>query len=172
MNKIGLCFCKNNIMINRVLYVGNSMTVIIDLNIQNLLERKYRIQNTKNCFTRSYWCKKSELQKIDNQLQEIIHNNFTKVLLPDKKYKGFTFDDIFETYLDYYIIDYSYISLGKYINTNYHTKMVGVTNSQQILFVNAVFEKDSIEPNIYTCNDIIISRPIYVKTALLHSAMV
>jgi hypothetical protein len=148
------------------------MTVIIDLNIHNLLERKYIIQNTKNWLKRSYWFKQSELQKIDNELHEIIRNNFTKVLLPEKKYADFTFDDFFETFQDYYIFDDSYIPLGRYIETYFHKEMVGITDPVQIQFINAIFEKDSTGSNIYTRNDTIISRPIYIKNIPMNSATV
>lgn len=145
------------------------MTVLIDLTIQNLLERKHKVENCKNCFSKYYWFKRSEMQKIDDELQEIIRSNFTKVLLPEKKYHDFTFDDVFETYLEYYIFDYSYIPLGKYINTQQHTEMIGFTDPVQIQFTNAIFFKDSTGSNIYTRNDTIVSRPIYVKTIHLNS---
>lgn len=139
------------------------MTVLIDLTIQMLLERKYKIENNKNWFSKYYWFKKSELQKIDAELQKIKYNNFTRIILPDKKYHDFTFDDIFETYQEYYIFDDNYIPLGKYINTYFHKEMVGYTDPVQTQFVNAIFVKDSTGLNIYAHNDIIISRPVYVK---------
>jgi hypothetical protein len=140
------------------------MTVLIDLTIQNLLERKYKIENCKSWFSKFYWFKTSEMQKIDKELQQIFTSHFTKVLLPEKKYRDFTFDDIFETYLEYYIFDDSYISLGKYINTYSHMEMMGITDPVQVHILNAIFLKDSTGSNIYTHNDTIISRPIYVKT--------
>lgn len=143
------------------------MTILIDLTIQNLLERKHKVENCKNWFSKSYWFKRTEMQKIDDELQEIIRSNFTKVLLPENKYHDFTFDDVFETYLAYYIIDYSYIPLGKYINTYYHTEMIGFTNPVQTHIANAIFFKDSTGSNIYTRNETIVSRPIYVK--MVHS---
>jgi len=148
------------------------MTHIIDIKIQELFERKYRIQNSQNWFSKSYWFKKSELQKVDNQIQEIIRNNFTKVLMPEKKYLDFSFDDIFETYLEYYIIDSDYIPIGNYVNTYSHTEMVGFTDPVQMKFTNAIFTKDSAGLNIYTSNNKIISRPVYVKTVHLNSIMV
>jgi hypothetical protein len=148
------------------------MTIIIDLNIQHLLDLKYKIQNCKNWFKRSYWFKQSELQKIDTQLQDIISNNFTRVILPENKYSNFTFDDIFKTYLDYYIFDYSYIPLGKYMNTYYHNEKVGFVDPVQIQYVNAIFEKDSTGSNIYVNNNSIISRPVYVKTLHMNSVTV
>jgi len=148
------------------------MTVLIDLTIQNLLERKYKIENCNNWFSKSYWFKTSEMQKIDKELQQIFTSHFTKVLLPEKKYHDFTFDDIFETYLEYYIFDDSYIQLGKYINTYSHMEMMGITDPVQVHVLNAIFFKDSTGSNIYTHNDIIISRPIYVKTIHTNSVKV
>lgn len=145
------------------------MTIILDLAIQNLLERKYKIETSKNWFKRSYWFKQTEMQKIDNQLQHLIHANFTRVILPEKKYTDFTFDDIFETYKEYYIFDDNYIPLGKYIKTNYHMEMMGITNPVQVHFLNAIFVKDSSGLNIYTRNDNIYSRPIYIKTMYMNS---
>ena len=155
---------------NTVFYVATTtMTQIIDIKMQELFERKYRIENTKTWLKKSYWFKQSELKKIDNQLQDFIRYHFTKIILPYKKYADFTFDDIFETYLEYYIIDDIYIPLGKYIETYKHTEIV---NSVQTQFINAIFEKDSSGSNIYTSNDTMIDRPIYVKMVHLHSAMV
>jgi len=145
------------------------MTLIIDLTIQNLLENKYKIENSKNWISKSYWCKKSEIQKIDNEIHEIIRSNFTRVILPVKKFPDFTFDDVFQSYLEYYIFDDSYIPLGKYIQSYYHTETI---DSTQITFINAIFTKDSVGSNIYTSNDTIICRPIYVKTVHLHAVMV
>lgn len=157
---------------NTVFYVTTTMTQIIDIKMQELFERKYRIENTHNWFKKSYWFKQSELKKIDNQLQDFIRYHFTKIILPYKKYKDFTFDDIFETYLEYYIIDDIYIPLGKYIETYKHTEMVGITDPVQTQFINAIFEKDSSGSNIYTSNDTMNDRPIYVKTVHLHAIMI
>lgn len=148
------------------------MPDLIDITIINLLNKKYKIENTKNWFSKSYWCKNSEIHKIDHKLQEIIHQHFTKIILPYKKYMDFTFDDIFETYLEYYIIDDIYIPLGKYIETYQHKEMVGITDPVKIQFINAIFEKDSSGSNIYISNDTMIDRPLYVKMVHLHSAMV
>jgi hypothetical protein len=140
------------------------MTVIIDLNIQHLLDKKYRIENCKNVFSKNYWWKKSELQKVEKELQEVKYNNFTRIILPDKKYLDFTFDDFFEIYQEYYIFDENYIPLGKYMNTHFHKEMIGFTDPVEIRFANAIFVKDSTGLNIYARNDVIISRPIYIKT--------
>ena len=145
------------------------MTVIIDLAIQNLLERKYKIENSKNWFSKSYWFKQSEIQKIDTQLQHIKHDNFTQIILPYNKYQDFTFDDVFETYQQYYIFDDNYIPLGKYINTYFHTEMIDFV---QVHILNAIFVKDSTGSNIYTHNETIICRPIYVKTIHMTSVTV
>lgn len=148
------------------------MTQIIDIKMQDFFERKYRIENSQNWLKKSYWFKKSELKKIDNQIEDFIRFHFTKIILPYQKYKGFTFDGILETYLEYYIIDDNYIPLGKYIQSYQHTEMVGITDPVQIQFVNAIFEKDSSGSNIYTSNDTFNSRPIYVKTVHLHAIMI
>jgi hypothetical protein len=148
------------------------MTVIIDLTIQHLLERKYKIENSNHWFSKSYWWKKSELKKVDNELQHIKHNNFTRVILPYNRYYDFTFDDVFEPYQEYYIFDDNYIPLGKYMNTHFHTEIMGVTDPVEIRYANAIFVKDSTGLNIYARNDTIISRPIYIKTIHLNSVAV
>ena len=148
------------------------MTVLLDITIQHLIERKYKIETCQNWFSRFYWFKKSEIKKIDEELQIIKNNNFTRVLLPEKKYHDFTFNDIFEAYLEYYIFDENYIPLGKYMNTYFHTEMVGYTEPVEIKFVNAIFVKDSTGSNIYARSDIIISRPVYVKNIHMHSVAV
>ena len=144
------------------------MTVLIDITIIHLLNKKHKIETCNNWFSKSYWFKKTEMQKVDKELQQILISHFTKVLLPEKKYHDFTFDDIFETYLEYYIIDYGFIPLGKYINTHRHTEMMGITDPVQVHFLNAIFTKDSTGSNIYTHNDTVISRPIYIKTNYLY----
>ena len=145
------------------------MTQKIDITIINLLNKKHKIENSNNWFSKSYWCKQTEIQKIDHKLQEMINMYFTKVLLPEKKYYDFTFDDFFEPYQEYYIIDYGFIPLGKYMNTHFHTEMI---DSVQTHMLHAIFVKDSTGSNIYTNNDTIISRPIYIKTMYTNSVAV
>ena len=148
------------------------MPDLIDITIINLLNKKHKIENSNNWFSKSYWYKNSEIQKIDHKLQEMISLYFTKILLPQKKYHDFTFDDFFEPYQEYYIIDYVFIPLGKYMNTHFHTEMIGFTDPVQVHFLNAIFVKDSTGSNIYTNNDTVISRPIYIKTMYTNSVAV
>ena len=50
--------------------------------------------------------------------------------------------------------------------------MIGFTDPVQIQFTNAIFVRDSTGSNIYTRNDTVVSRPIYVKTIHLNSTPV
>jgi len=148
------------------------MTDQIDLTIQKLLEKKYKIETTNHWFSKYYWWKKTELKKVDAALQTIKHNNFTRIILPDHAYHDFTFDDFFESYKEYYIFDDNYIPLGKYMNTHFHTENIGYTNPMKMKYINAIFVKDSTGLNIYARNDVIISRPIYVKTIFMNTVVV
>jgi hypothetical protein len=148
------------------------MPHLIDLAIQNLLDKKHKIETCNNLFSKYYWCKKTELKKVDAALQEVKHNNFTRIILPVNAYHDFTFDDYFETYKEYYIFDDNYIPLGKYMNTHFHTEMIGFTDPVEIKYANAIFVKDSTGLNIYARNDVIISRSIYIKTIFSNNVAV